>query len=299
MQILVTGGTGLIGSHLVPMMNEHARVVVLTRNVAQAEMVLTHHVQFVSTLDAFDNLDQFEIVINLAGEPIVNKKWSDQQKRLLESSRWETTQKLVELINKGTTPPSVFISGSAIGFYGRQEDAEIDESFDTPFDEFSHQLCKKWEDIALQASSDRTRVCILRTGIVLSRKGGALEKMLPLFKLGLGGPIGDGQQYMSWIHLDDMLSAIMHLIINPQCEGIYNFTAPEPVTNQRFSEALAEQLNRPCFMRTPKFALKLMMGEMADLLLYGQSVMPKRLQESGFEFSHATLKDALNNLNLN
>ena len=184
MQILVTGGTGLIGSHLVPMLNEHARVVVYTRNVASAEMILTHHVQFVSRLDAFPNLDQFDAVINLAGEPIVKKRWSEKQKHIIQHSRWDTTEKLVELIKKGDSPPSVFISGSAIGYYGRQDDQPIDEAFDAPFDEFSHQLCKKWEDIALQAANDETRVCILRTGIVLARKGGALEKMLPLFRLG-------------------------------------------------------------------------------------------------------------------
>lgn len=298
MQILVTGGTGLIGSHLVPMLHAYARVVVFTRNVASAEMTLTHHVQFVSSLDVFENLDLFDAVINLAGEPIVNKRWTKKQKQIIEASRWGTTEKLVELMKAGKSPPSVFISSSAIGYYGRQGEQEIDESFDQPFDEYSHTLCKKWEDIALQASSDETRVCILRTGIVLSRKGGALEKMLPMFRLGLGGPIGTGEQYMSWIHIDDLLNAIMHLLIHPSCEGIYNFTAPEPVTNKTFSKALANQIERPCFMRTPAFALTMMMGEMADLLLYGQRVVPKRLLDSGFQFAYPNINDAMHHLNL-
>ena len=299
MRILVTGGTGLIGSHLVPILNQHARVMVLTRNVSQAEMILTHHVHYVSKLDAFENLDQFDAVINLAGEPIVDQRWSEQRKRALEDSRWGVTQKLVDLINTGSSPPSVLISGSAIGYYGRQGEQEVDESFDKPFDEYSHQLCRKWEEIALQASSDKTRVCILRTGIVLSRKGGALEKMLPLFRLGLGGPIASGQQYMSWIHLDDMVNGILYLLTHQECDGIFNMTAPEPVTNREFSQTLAKQLHRPCFLTTPGFALRLMMGEMADLLLHGQRVVPTRLMEAGFEFGYPTLKGALSQLKLN
>ena len=281
------------------MLHEYAHVVVSTRNVASAEMILTHHVQYVSQLDSFDNLDQFDAVVNLAGEPIVQKRWSKKQKAVIESSRWDTTSKLVELIKAGESPPSVFISGSAIGYYGRQGDTDIDESFDKPNNEFSHQLCKKWEDIALQAASDETRVCILRTGIVLSSKGGALEKMLPVFRLGLGGPIGDGEQYMSWIHIDDMLNAIMHLLIHPECEGIYNLTSPNPVTNKAFSETLAKHIQRPCFMKTPAFVMKAMMGEMSELLVYGQKVIPQRLIDSGFQFAYPGLKDALNHLNLN
>jgi len=141
----------------------------------------------------------------------------------------------VALIKAGETPPKLLISGSAIGFYGRQNDQIIDESFSSPHDEFSHKLCKRWESLAKQAESDKTRVCILRTGVVITKRGGALHKMLMPFKLGLGGPIGNGNQYMSWIHLEDMLHGIAHLITNESCEGVYNFTAPSPVTNQEFS----------------------------------------------------------------
>jgi uncharacterized protein (TIGR01777 family) len=198
----------------------------------------------------------------------------------------------VALINAGKNPPELLISGSAIGFYGRQQDQIIDEDFASPHDEFSHQLCERWEFLAKQAESDKTRVCILRTGVVITRRGGALQKMLLPFKLGLGGPIGNGQQYMSWIHLEDMLRGIAHLINNESCEGTYNFTAPNPVTNSEFSRELASALSRPCLFKVPEFMLRMMMGEMADLVIYGQRVVPKRLQESGYEFIYQDISQA-------
>ena len=154
------------------------------------------HIHYLSSLDELENLNDFVAVINLAGEPIVDKRWTEAQKGLIEHSRWDITQRLVDLIKASDTPPKVFISGSAIGYYGRQDDTKISEDFTEPHDEFSHQLCKKWEDIALSAQSEQTRVCILRTGIVLSRHGGALEKMLLPFRLGLGGPVASGKQYL-------------------------------------------------------------------------------------------------------
>lgn len=291
MQILITGGTGLIGSHLIPRLFERHQITAYTRNVAMAERVLSHKITLTSSLDSLDNLNEFDAVINLAGEPIAEKRWSAGQKQRIERSRWDTTQTLTDLIRASDTPPSVFISGSAIGYYGRQDDAMIDETFDSPHDEFSHQLCKKWEDIALQVS-DITRVCLLRTGIVLSKKGGALDKMLPLFRMGMGGPIGSGTQYMSWIHIDDMLNGILHLLLNEDCQGVYNFTAPNPVTNKTFAKTLGAQLGRPAFLPTPGFTLKLMFGEMSDLLLTGQRVIPQRLMQSGFEFEYSDVECA-------
>ncbi|MCV2883848.1 TIGR01777 family oxidoreductase [Aestuariibacter sp. AA17] len=299
MRVLITGATGLIGSHLIPHLQQQADLTALTRNVSRAEMALSNHnMQFISSLASLSNLNEFDAVINLAGEPIVNKRWTAAQKQRIEESRWGITQQLADLIRASTSPPSVLISGSAIGFYGRQGNEIIDEGFNSPHDEFSHQLCARWEQIALEAASENTRVCILRTGIVLSKKGGALSKMLLPFKLGLGGPMGTGNQYMSWIHIDDMISAILFLLSNADCEGVYNFTAPTPVTNSTFSKELARQLRRPCLLRTPSFALKLLMGEMSDLLLTGQRVVPKRLQEAGYPFKYPTLADALANLHL-
>lgn len=291
MKILITGGTGLIGSNLIPILRP-CDVAVYTRNVAMAEQILGHKIHFLSTLSHLTSLDDYDVVINLAGEPIVAKKWTDEQKHIIEQSRWATTEKIVALIKASEKPPKLLISGSAIGFYGRQQEQIIDENFSSAHDEFSHRLCERWEFLANQAQSDKTRVCIIRTGVVITKRGGALQKMLLPFKLGLGGPIGDGTQYMSWIHLEDMLRGIAHLITNKSCQGIYNFTAPNPVTNQEFSRELASALSRPCFFRVPKFVLRMMMGEMADLVLYGQRVVPKRLEESGYEFIYPNICQA-------
>ena len=292
MKILITGGSGLIGSSLISFLRP-CDVTVYTRNVAMAEQILGDKIHFLSSLSYLTNLDEFQVVINLAGEPIVAKKWTDEQKQKIEHSRWSITEEIVALIKAGETPPKLLISGSAIGFYGRQNDQIIDESFSSPHDEFSHKLCKRWESLAKQAESDKTRVCILRTGVVITKRGGALHKMLMPFKLGLGGPIGNGNQYMSWIHLEDMLHGIAHLITNESCEGVYNFTAPSPVTNQEFSRELASALSRPCLFKVPEFVLRMMMGEMADLVLYGQRVVPKRLQESGYQFIYPKISQAL------
>jgi uncharacterized protein (TIGR01777 family) len=292
MKILITGGSGLIGSNLIPFLRP-CDITVYTRNVAMAEKILGSNIQFLSSLSHLSNLDDFHVVINLAGEPIAAKKWTNEQKQKIEHSRWSITEEIVTLIKAGKTPPKLLISGSAIGFYGRQQDQVIDEDFTSSHDEFSHTLCERWESLAKQAQSDKTRVCILRTGVVITKRGGALLKLLMPFKLGLGGPIGNGQQYMSWIHLEDMLRGIAHLITNESCEGIYNFTAPNPVTNEDFSRELAAALSRPCLFRVPEFVLRTMMGEMGDLVLYGQRVVPNRLQESGYEFIYPEISQAL------
>lgn len=297
MRILITGGTGLIGSNLIPKLKPND-ITVVTRNVSQAELVLGHKITLISSLDDFDNLDGFHVIINLAGEPIISKRWTDEQKKRIEQSRWELTEKLVALIKASNQPPALLISGSAIGYYGHQDDNIIDETFDSPHDEFSHQLCERWEFLAKQAESAHTRVCIVRTGVVLTRRGGALVKMLPPFKFGLGGPMGSGQQYMSWIHLEDMLDGLIYLIEHTQCKGIYNFTAPNPVTNEQFSKTLGAVLHRPAFLPMPSFALRLIMGEAADLLLNGQRVIPKRLQEDGYQFHYPELEHALECLRL-
>lgn len=292
MKILITGGSGLIGANLIPLLRPND-IAVYTRNVAMAEQILGHRIHYLSSLEQLNDLNDYQVVINLAGEPIVGKKWTEQQKHEIEHSRWSITEKIVALIKASENPPSLLISGSAIGFYGKQSDTIIDESFTQTFDDFGHQLCERWEQLAIQAESPKTRVCIIRTGIVLSKRGGALPKMLQPFKLGFGGYIGSGEQYFSWIHLEDVLRGIVHLISNSSCHGIYNFTAPNPVTNYQYSHELAKALSRPCWFKIPESLLRLSLGEAADLVVYGQRVIPQRLLESGYEFAFPELAQAL------
>lgn len=295
MNILLTGGTGLIGSALVTHWHNQHQLWVLSRDSHKAEKRLGNKAKVISELSAVD-FNQLDAVINLAGEPIADKRWTAQQKQRLCQSRWQLTEQLVQAINAADTPPSVLISGSAIGIYGRQDASLIHEDFSHYHSEFTHLLCQRWEQIALQAQSDKTRVCLLRTGIVLSAKGGALAKILPAFKLGLGGRIGSGEQYMSWIHLSDMLRLIEFLLLHPTLTGPFNATAPAPVTNTEFSQTLAKVLHRPAIFPVPAFVLKLLLGEMADLLLTGQRVLPANLVKAGFEFKFATLAPALQDL---
>jgi uncharacterized protein (TIGR01777 family) len=298
MHILITGGTGLIGSHLIPTLIEHHKVSVYTRNVAAATHRVSRRAHLFSSLDKLDSLDEFDAVINLAGESIAEKRWSEKQKQKITHSRWSTTEKLVQLFEQSENPPKIFISGSAVGYYGRQGENIITEDYLEAHNEFSHKLCQKWEELALRAESDRTRVCLIRTGIVLSRKEGALEKMLPAFKVGLGGPMASGQQYMSWIHINDMLGALHFLLLSPSAAGIYNLTSPNPVTNLEFSRALAAALKRPCITKMPKFILKILFGEMSELLIHGQRVVPQRLEQQGYQFEHPDLVEALGHLNI-
>mgnify|MGYP000094305484 CR=1 FL=1 len=295
MNYLITGGTGLIGRNLISTLNQNSSnmIKVLTRDIDKAASVVSD-VDLISEL-SLNDIEEADIVINLAGEPIADKRWTVNQKDRICQSRWAITEQLTSLINQAISPPSVFISGSAIGFYGRQTETKITESFELSHQEFTHDVCQTWENIALSTQAV-TRVCILRTGIVLDKHQGALSKMLVPFKLGLGGPIGNGEQYMSWIHKQDMINIITTLIHNQALSGIINATAPSPVTNQEFSKTLATILNRPCLCRVPKTVLQLLLGEMADLVLYGQNVIPEKLLNSGFKFQYPKLTSALENI---
>ncbi|GAA60364.1 epimerase family protein yfcH [Pseudoalteromonas sp. BSi20652] len=295
MHIFITGATGLIGSHLCPFLLHHNQVTVLSRNTTKANVLLSHKVHAVNDINLVD-FNTVDIVINLAGEPIVNKRWSDKQKQIIRDSRIGITKQISAAINACSKPPHTFISGSAVGFYGRQNSQSIDESFENPHHEFSHQLCKDWENAALLAQSEQTRVCLLRTGIVLAKKGGALSKMLPAFKLCLGGPIGDGEQGMSWIHIDDMLQLILFVIKHPEISGPVNATAPNPVSNAQFSKSLGEALSRPAFIPMPVAVLKILMGEMSDLLTTGQFVIPHKAQTNKYRFHYPDIKSALESL---
>jgi uncharacterized protein (TIGR01777 family) len=295
MNILITGATGLIGRALVKQWQGQHQLHILSRSSVKARQCLAIDGSYYQSLDDVD-LNQIDAVINLAGEPIANKRWSKAQKQKICQSRWQLTEALAEKIQQCTTPPKVLLSGSAIGFYGRQGSTVVTEEHSSFYPEFSHDICARWENLAQRAASHQTRVCMLRTGIVLSSEGGALAKMLPPFKLGLGGPLGDGKQFMSWVHLTDMVRLIDFLLQRDDLTGAFNATAPRPVTNKQFSQLLAERFNKKAPFTVPAFVLRLAFGEMSDLLLFGQNVHPRRLVDSGFEFHYPQLKDALNAL---
>ena len=295
MHIFITGATGLIGQHLCPFLTHHHSVTVLSRNPTKANVLLGHKINAVTNIEAVD-FNNVDVVINLAGEPIVNKRWSDKQKSIIRDSRIELTKQISAAIATSNTPPHTFISGSAVGFYGRQGITPIDEENNKPHDEFSHQLCKDWENAALAAQSTSTRVCLLRTGIVLAKKGGALSKMLPAFKLCLGGPIANGEQGMSWIHIDDMTQLILFIIKHKNMTGPINATAPNPVSSKVFSKSLGKALSRPALIPMPALVLKLLMGEMADLLITGQYVLPQKALEHNYRFHFSDIDSALESL---
>ena len=298
MKILITGASGFVGHQVVRALENHHELCILSRHPAKTRERLGTQHQYRANLDDMTNLDDFDAVVNLAGEPIANKRWSDVQKERICNSRWELTTRLSELTQLSQTPPSVFISASAIGIYGDTEQA-VDESFSLPQKQMSDSLpfpqtvCQKWEDVALSASSKQTRVCVIRIGLVLGLSGGALPKMLPAFKLGLGGPIASGKQGMSWIHQQDLVDLITFLINHDTCSGIFNATAPHPVSNLEFSKALGATLSRPAILPMPGFILNTLLGEMAQLLTEGQYVMPTRLLDAGFSFKHPQLSYAL------
>jgi uncharacterized protein (TIGR01777 family) len=264
---------------------------VVTRSPEKARQVLGAGIDIWKNLAEQQNLDGFDAVINLAGEPIADKRWTEEQKQLLCSSRWNITEKLVELIRNSHTPPSVLISGSAVGYYGDLGEVVVTEE-EPPHNEFTHKLCAQWERIASAAQSDRTRVCLLRTGVVLAPKGGILGKMLPPFRLGLGGPIGNGRQYLAWIHIDDMVNGILWLLDN-DLRGPFNMVAPYPVRNEQFAHALGHALHRPAILRVPATVIRLMMGEASVLVLGGQRALPKRLEAASFAFRWYELEEAL------
>ena len=291
MQIFITGGTGLIGQRLIARLAPEHHITVLSRSESKARAALPAAVSVIDNLDSIANFDDYDVIINLAGEPIADKRWTSQQKHQICQSRWQITTALVTKINASATPPHTFISGSAIGYYGRQGDKPVTENNTEPHQEFTHEVCQRWEQIA-ETVKQHCRVCLLRTGVVLAAEGGALEKMRLPFKLGLGGPIGSGEQYMSWIHLDDMVEGICFLMTNSRCSGPFNLTAPQPVTNKAFVRAFANALNRPAFMPMPGFALKVIMGEAADMLLTGQRVIPQKLLDAGFEFKFDSVDKA-------
>ncbi|HHF4138282.1 TPA: TIGR01777 family oxidoreductase [Haemophilus influenzae] len=289
MNILLTGGTGLIGKALVEQLClRNEQVTILTRSSSPHTLSKQKNIKFITALSELDLQEQFDAIINLAGEPIFHKVWSKNQKSILRESRLSLTTQLVEFINQYQQYP-VFISGSATGIYGDQDEQTITETSKTA-KTFTAQLCQDWENIARQANG---RVCLIRTGMVFSTKGGALAKMLPLYKWGLGGKLGNGEQYFPWIALEDMVNGILFLLDHSECRGAFNFTAPNPIKQHKFNRTLARILKRPAFATIPKWLLHFMLGERANLLLESQNVVPEKLLNAGFKFQYSDCKNYL------
>ncbi len=290
---LLTGGTGLIGRAISEKLLENGHdVIILSRDTDKVGSLFNGKVTAINDLQKIPSGRQIDIVINLAGAPIADKRWTEKQKQTLRESRIGLTQQMVDWLRQRSLKPDALISGSAVGWYGDQQTDIVTEHSDY-HDDFAHQLCEDWEQAALAATDMGIRVAIVRTGLVVAGSGGFLSKMLLPFKLGLGGPIADGQQYMPWIHLVDIRDLFLFLADNNSANGVFNGTAPNPVTNNEFTKTFASTLNRPAIFRVPACVLKTAMGEMATLLLGGQRAIPEKALETGFAFKYTELRPAL------
>ncbi|MDZ7361494.1 MAG: TIGR01777 family oxidoreductase [candidate division KSB1 bacterium] len=296
MNILVTGSTGLIGTALIEALTalDH-RVTRLTRGSLQSREPVVQWNPATGTLNA-NEIEGFDAVVHLAGESIAARRWSAAQKARLRDSRVKGTTLLSETLAKLAKPPKVLVCASAIGYYGNRGDEILREDSKIGSG-FLAEVCQQWENAAEPARRKGIRVVYLRNGLVLSPKGGALAKMLLPFKLGVGGIIGDGRQYWSWVSLDDVVGAFCHALMNESLHDAANLVAPRAVTNREFTKTLGKVLSRPTIFPLPAFAARLALGEMADeLLLSSARIEPARLLASGYQFRHPELEGALRDL---
>ncbi|WP_298906075.1 DUF1731 domain-containing protein [uncultured Psychrobacter sp.] len=317
MNILISGGSGFLGSAFSEAIikryrSEHKEVHItwLTRDSSQPHPV---DIKMMTYDELTKSNQSFDVILNLAGAGIADKRWSDARKEQLLASRVQPTEALLAFIARSSTKPKLLVSGSAIGWYGAQGDKPLIESSDFNTD-FSHKLCDDWEQLALKATDYGVPVAIVRTGVVIHPEGGMVSKLLTPFKMGVGGQLADGKQIMSWISREDWVRAVIfiieqHLTVQQQAQlnntsntlntasdtpaVVYNLTAPNPVTNHTFTKTLGAWLHRPTFFTLPKFLLKLMFGEMSTLLIDGQKVLPQALLNADFKFKQPTLKQAL------
>jgi uncharacterized protein (TIGR01777 family) len=302
MRVIVTGGTGFIGNTLCRRLRSEGHTpVVLSRNAEAARNSLGAGVEAVAWRPGASgpwqsSLEGADAVINLAGESIAARRWSPGQKSAIRESRLEGTRSLVEAMAAADRPPRVLLNASATGYYGPRGSEPVDEST-PPGSDFLASVCQAWEQTALVAESLGVRVACVRTGVVLAGRGGALAKMLPPFRLFLGGPFGSGRQGFPWVHLDDVVGIYVWALGAAGVAGPLNATAPELVDNRQFCQTLGRVLGRPCWLPVPGFALRVLLGEMADpLLLQGQKVLPTRTQQLGYQFQFPGLEDALRDL---
>ena len=300
MRVLITGATGFIGRALIPLLQREGHsVVAWVRSEASARSLLGAEVELVPADAGFDGLvcaiERCDAVVNLAGEPLMGGRWTASRRAILEDSRVKVTDLLVRAIAAAGTRPGVFISGSAVGYYGDRAEEILTET-STSGDGFLARLCREWESAAQPAEMLGLRVVRLRTGVVLGRAGGALAQMLPPFEFGLGGPIGSGKQYLPWIHLHDLVKIIAVALVDDRYRGPVNGVAPEHATSRSFARALGRALHRPAMLPLPALALKAIFGQAATVLLASQRVDPLALRERQFAFDFPTLAAALEDI---
>lgn len=294
MKILITGGTGFVGQRL---LKKFDTCVVTSRSKSRAQRKLGESLQVIewqSTGEPLDltNHEDIDGVVNLMGESIAEGRWTPDKKERIRKSRVEGTSRLVDALLALPQLPRVVVSASAVGIYGDCGDDVVDESY-RKADGFLADVCHEWEEATQPLVDAGVRVVTLRVGIVLGREGGALAKLLPMFRLGLGGKLGNGKHYVPWIHVEDLVSLIQWSVENDNVVGPVNGTAPNPIRNSTFTKAIANAVRRPAFLPAPKFALKLALGEFADSLFSSQQVIPKAALDGGFQFKFSQIDDAM------
>ncbi len=296
MKILISGSTGLIGSSLLPCLHTRGHDVTrLVRRLPEPGGIEVHWNPARGELASSD-LEGLDAVVHLAGENIASGRWTPEKKVRIRESRVQGTRLLAKALSEVSRRPSVFVSTSATGYYGHRGEEILTED-SPPGSGFMAEVCRQWEEATRAAAGAGIRVVILRFGVVLTPRGGMLAKMLMPFRLGLGGKIGTGRQYMSWISMDDLVGVILHALAADSLKGVVNAVSPDPVTNLEFTRALGRVLRRPAFLSVPAPAVRLLLGEMADeLLLASQRVEPSRLKTSGYRFKHPDLESALRHL---
>ena len=302
MRVAVTGGTGFIGQAVIRALRERGdSVIALSRDIFRAKEILGDCIELVHWEAGGrpgpweGEISRSDAVVNLAGESIFAKRWDSAYKSRIWSSRVEGTRQIVEAIGRQQQRPGILINASAIGVYGARGDEPLDES-EAPGHDFLAQMVQAWELETAKAEALGLRVVRLRTGVVLEKGGGALAQMLPPFKMFLGGWMGTGQQYLSWIHRDDIVGIILYGLTHTPVRGTVNATAPNPVTNKQFSLALGRALHRPVLLPVPAFALRVMLGEAAEAILSGQNVVPKAITAAGYQFKYPELPGALQSI---
>lgn len=301
MKIVIFGATGYIGKMLfTALLSEGYEITVVSRDVERAREILGDNAEFCQW-DGEDEatlkkiLVETNAVINLSGESIAAKSWTDKQKQKILSSRVNTTSVIVKAINQMENKPDVLLQASAIGYYGPDLNKTFDESSPAGAG-FLAEVSQQWE-VAASSLNENVRLVLLRTGVVIGQDGGALEPMAKPFRYGLGGYVGSGKQWFSWIHLDDEVRAIVFLLENNDARGVFNLTAPEPVRMKTFAKELGRVLKKPSWFHVPSFVIKLIMGQMGEeIILSGQNVLPKKLNEVGFKFQFSEIRPALTNI---